>query len=78
MQVWKVRALHELPARIAECAHADAEHQLRRGDDVLADGLRKDMLMNMITPELRAQVDSAMLFVGDSDLDYAKLKRIVI
>ena len=78
VKVWKARAMHELPARIAEWEHAQAEHQLRTGDDVLADALRKDMLMNMITPELRAQVDSAMLFVGDSDLNYAKLKRIVI
>ena len=73
VKVWKARAMHELPARIAEWEHAQAEHQLRPGDDVLTDALRKDMLVNMITPELRAQVDSAMLLVEDSDLDYAKL-----
>ena len=70
--------MHEFPARIAEWEHTQAEHPLRTGDDVLTDAPRKDMFMNMIPPELRAQVDSAMLLVEDAELDYAKLKRFVV
>ena len=77
VKVWKAKAMHELPARIAEWEHAQGEHQLRTGDDVLTDALRKDMLMNMITPELRAQVGSATLLVEDADLYHQKLKRLV-
>ena len=60
VNVWKAKAMRELPARIAEWEHAQAGHQLRTCDDVFTDALRQDMLMNVITPELRAQVDSAM------------------
>ena len=34
VKVWKARAMHELPVRIAEWEHAQAEHQLRTGDDL--------------------------------------------
>ena len=44
---------------------------------MLTDALRKDMLMGMMTPDLKAQVDVTMLIVEDSDLDYAKLKRFI-
>ena len=44
--------MHELPARIAEWEHAQAEHSRRTGDNVPSDALRKDMLMGMITPKL--------------------------
>ena len=43
VKVWKAKAMHGMPPRITEWEHAQAEHQLRTGDDAVTDALRKGM-----------------------------------
>ena len=78
VKVWKPKHLHELPSRIAAWEHEQMEHESRTGNVVLTEALRRDMLMNMITPELKAQVEAAMLLFDDSELTYSKLKRFIV
>ena len=78
VKVWKPKHLHELPSKIAQWEHEQMEHRRRTGNEVLTEALRRDMLMSMITPELKAQVEAAMLLVDDAELTYDKLKRFII
>jgi hypothetical protein len=67
-----------LPAQIAKWEHEQAEHKLRTGHDVLTESLKEDMLMQMISPEVKAQVEAAMLLVDDNELNYERLKKFII
>ena len=77
VKVWKPKTMYELPSKIAQWESEQAEHLRRTGSEVLTDALRRDMLLAMISPELKAQVEAATLLVEEDELDYAKIKRFV-
>ena len=78
VKAWKPKHMFDLPAQIAKWEHEQAEHKLRTGHDVLTESLKEDMLMQMISPEVKAQVEAAMLLVDDNELNYERLKKFII
>ena len=78
VKAWKPKHMFDLPAQIAKWEHEQNEHHRRTGQHVLTESLRQDMLMQMVTPEVKAQVEAAMLLVDESDLTYDKLKKFIV
>ena len=76
-QVWMPKSMSELPMKIAEWEHKQIEHKRRTGDEVLTEALRKEMLLEMLSPELKTQVDAVSLIQEDDFFTYDKLKRFV-